>query len=308
MNIARGAGRRRRTGGLARRQPDDGPVVIGYDARSGSAAFAAETARVVTGAGRRALVLPRPLPTPYSRIAVRHLDAAAGVMVTASHNPPQDNGYKVYLGAGSAARQGGGAQIVPPVDAEIEAAIRPSARWPRCALGNAGELVGDDVVATYVTSRGGAGAGRPARASIAYTPLHGVGADVALAAFAAAGFAEPAVVAAAQARSGPGVSRRSRSRIRKSPAPWTCCSRSAADDRRRHRHRQRPGRRPMRGRGARCPGRASGWRMLRGDEFGMLLADHLMRRARRGLYATSIVSSSLLGRSALSAACRTPRP
>src|SRR5436309_4201137 len=100
-----------------------GPLVVGYDARYRSADFAAETARVATGAGRDALVMPRPLPTPVLAHAVRALHAAAGVMVTASHNPPQDNGYKVYLGGRADSGDGQGAQLVPPADTEIAAEI-----------------------------------------------------------------------------------------------------------------------------------------------------------------------------------------
>src|SRR3954470_14962289 len=105
-------------------QGGQGPLVVGYDARHGSRDFAEQTARVATAAGREALLLPRPLPTPVLAYAVRALDAVAGVMVTASHNPPQDNGYKVYLGARLGGPAGAGAQIVPPADSGIEAAIR----------------------------------------------------------------------------------------------------------------------------------------------------------------------------------------
>jgi phosphomannomutase len=269
-----------------------GPLVIGYDARHRSAEFARETARVATGAGRRALVMPRPLPTPVLAHAVRALGAAAGVMVTASHNPPRDNGYKVYLGTAAGGPGGGGAQLVPPADAEIEAAIRDVGSLAKVPLGEPGETLGDGIVASYVD---GAAAvvdpEYPRDLVVAYTPMHGVGGRVFVDAMAAAGFPPPYVVAE-QAEPDPefptvsfpnpeepGATDRVMALATAHSADIAIANDPDAD---------------------RCavavadPAAPGGWRMLRGDEVGVLLADHLMRRGVRGRYATTIVSSLLL--------------
>lgn len=101
----------------------DALIIIGYDARYNSHDFALDTAAVATAAGARAMIFPRFLPTPLLAWAVRYLNADAGVMVTASHNPPRDNGYKVYLGGRVVEEDARGIQIVPPFDAEIAAKI-----------------------------------------------------------------------------------------------------------------------------------------------------------------------------------------
>jgi len=276
--------------GWLARQGVDGPVVIGYDARYRSREFAEETARVATGAGREALLLPRPLPTPVLAYAVRQLGAVAGVMVTASHNPPRDNGYKVYLGAALGGPEGAGAQIVPPVDAEIEAAIRAVGPLSRVPLGPPGTVPDVDLVASYVDSVASVVApGGPRDLSVAYTPLHGVGGDVLRAAVTAAGFPTPSIVDS-QAEPDPDFPTVSFPNPEEpgamdrviALAAGTHADLAVAND-------------PDADRCAVAVPDGDGWRMLRGDEVGVLLADHLMRRGVTGRYATTIVSSSLLG-------------
>ncbi|WP_330332263.1 phospho-sugar mutase [Streptomyces sp. NBC_00536] len=264
-----------------------GLVVVGYDARYKSADFARDTAAVMTGAGLRAAVLPRPLPTPVLAYAIRHLGAVAGVEVTASHNPPRDNGYKVYLGDGS--------QIVSPADTEIAAQIdaigaladvpRPESGW---------EDLGDEVLEAYLARTDAVlTPGSPRTVRTVYTAMHGVGKDVVMAAFARHGFPAPVLVAeqaepdpafptvafpnpeepgamdlsfATAARVNPDIV------IANDPDADRCAV-AVPDD-----------------------SAASGWRMLRGDEVGALLAAHLVAKGARGTFAESIVSSSLLGR------------
>jgi phosphomannomutase len=267
----------------------DGPLVVGYEARRRSAEFATETARVATGADRAAPVLPRPLPTPLLAYAVRALDAAAGVMVTASHNPPADNGYKVYLGTGAGGSTGAGAQIAEPADAAIEAAIRAVGPLSAVPLGDPGTVLSDDVLTSYLESAAAVvEPGSPRALTVAYTPLHGVGASVMSDALTRAGFDPPAVVAE-QAEPDPdfptvpfpnpeepGAMDRLLALAAEAGADLAIANDPDAD---------------------RCavavPDRGR-WRPLHGDEVGVLLADHVMRRGVRGRYVTTIVSSSML--------------
>ncbi|MEV0119307.1 phospho-sugar mutase [Streptomyces sp. NPDC050844] len=269
---------------LKSKNQTDGLVVIGYDARYKSADFARDTAAVMTGAGLKAAVLPRPLPTPVLAFAIRHLGAVAGVEVTASHNPPRDNGYKVYLGDGS--------QIVPPADAEIAAEIdavaslhdvpRPDSGW---------ETLGDDVLNAYLARTDAVLApGSPRTARTVYTAMHGVGKDTLLAAFDRAGFPAPVLVAeqaepdpdfptvAFPNPEEPGAMDLAFAQARETDPDLIIANDPDAD------------------RCAAAVKDGADWRMLRGDEVGALLAAHLVRRGARGTFAESIVSSSLLGR------------
>ena len=264
-----------------------GSVVIGFDARHNSDVFARDTAEIMTGAGFKALVMPRTLPTPLLAFAIRELGCAAGVMVTASHNPPQDNGYKVYLGDGS--------QIVPPADIQIAeriAAVGPLADLPR---GDAGRLVGEEIVDRYLDTVAGLAEDGPRDLRIVYTPLHGVGGTTVAQVLETAGFDAPDIVEEQEhpdpdfpTVSFPNPEEPGAMDLAMALAEKTGADLVVAND-------------PDADRCAVAVPDAHGWRMLRGDEVGALLAHHLLARGRRGTYANSIVSSSLLGKMAAAA-------
>jgi phosphomannomutase len=259
-----------------------GTVVVGYDARHCSDVFAEDTAAVMVGAGLKAALLPRPLPTPLLAYAIRALGCVAGVMVTASHNPPQDNGYKVYLGDGS--------QIVPPADAEISARI--DAVGPLAGVRRAGgwTRLGEEVVEAYLSDVGGLVDDGPRDLTTVYTPLHGVGGETVAVVMERAGFPAPHV-ATAQAEPDPDFPTVAFPNPEEPGAMDLAMALAAevgadvvvAND-------------PDADRCAVAVPDAHGWRMLRGDEVGALLGDHLLRSGTRGVYANSIVSSTLLGK------------
>jgi phosphomannomutase len=277
---------RRAAAGLAAWLTDRGyrgePVVVGFDARHGSTDFAADSAAILAAAGFDARLMPRPLPTPLLAFAVQHLAAAAGVMVTASHNPPQDNGYKVYAHDG--------AQIAPPTDRQIEAAIQAvgSARAVPLAPDRVTAL-DDKIVTAYVDAVSSLVADGPRDLRIVHTALHGVGSTTLRAVLAAAGFADVVPVSQQEQPDPdfptvsfpnpeePGALDLALARAAETGADLVIANDPDAD---------------------RCAvavpvdGR---WRMLRGDEVGVLLADSLLRHGVRGTYATTIVSSSMLG-------------
>ncbi|OZM75044.1 phosphomannomutase [Amycolatopsis antarctica] len=263
-----------------------GTVVLGRDARHGSAEFAAAAAEVLAAAGFAVRVLPGALPTPVLAFAVRHLGAVAGIQVTASHNPPADNGYKLY--------DSSGAQIVPPADQRIEAAIAaaPTARDVPRTPGP--HPVAEGVTEAYLARVATVPRGPGRKVRVAATALHGVGAETLRAALAGAGFTDVHLVAE-QAEPDPDFPTVSFPNPEEDGATdllLALAERAGADvavaldpD------------------ADRCalgvPGRDGVWRMLRGDETGVLLGEHVLStvdstRQPDPLVATTIVSSSML--------------
>jgi len=260
-----------------------GKVIIGFDARYNSDVFARDTAEIMSGAGFQTLITPEPLPTPVVAFGIRHLGCVTGVVITASHNPPQDNGYKVFLGDGS--------QIVPPTDVDISSRIEEVAKHslddvPRS---QSYAVLGEELVAAYldrVTSL--VPPDTPRELRWVYTPLHGVGGPLVERAVDACRFPAASVVAE-QANPDPrfptvpfpnpeepGAIDLALARARQISADLVIANDPDAD---------------------RCAVAAvvdGEWRMLRGDELGVLLGEDALRRGVLGTYACSIVSSSLL--------------
>jgi phosphomannomutase len=261
-------------------------VAVGFDARRKSDVFALDTARVMAAAGVRVHLLPGPLPTPVLAWSVTDLGAAAGVMVTASHNPPADNGYKVYLGDG--------AQIVPPHDAWI--AERIATVDPTVV-----EMADDDrlierldgsIVDRYVASMRDVRL-RPATTGVlvAYTPMHGVGGELALRAFEAAGLPEPVVVDE-QFRPDPMFPTVTFPNPEE-PGAMDLVIALAAEQGASLAIANDPDADRL---GAAIPQPDGSWRRLGGDEIGWLLADHILTNTAGDdrLVVTTLVSSSLL--------------
>lgn len=281
---------------LRERATDGTPtVVIGYDGRRNSRVFATDSAELFAGAGLRAILLPRLLPTPVLAFAVRHLGADAGVMVTASHNPPNDNGYKVYLGGADQ-----GSQIVSPADAEIAAHIRRVADTQDVSAlprSTGYETAAEDVVDAYIAATAAVAPAPEAAAGMrwVYTAMHGVGWETLSRILSTAGYPQPTAVSEQLSPDAtfrtvafpnpeePGAMDLSFALARRTGAEFILANDPDAD------------RLAVAVPDAAAPG---GWRRLTGNEIGLLLGARAARAAhgRPGAsLACSLVSSPGLG-------------
>jgi phosphomannomutase len=273
---------------LGRHGAASGGVVVGYDARHRSDDFAADTVAVLAGAGIKAFLLPRPLPTPLLAYAVQRLATAAGVMVTASHNPAQDNGYKVYASDG--------AQIIPPADTDISASIDEIGSLAEVPLASGGLTVDEGIVEQYVADAAAQSLTPDCRdVHIIYTPMHGVGGSVMERLFVVAGFGQVEVVEA-QARPDPDFPTVSFP----NPEEPGALNLAVAQASRAHADVVLANDPDADRLGVAVPSPEGGWHPLTGDEIGVLLADHVLRHTAGAdrLVVTTIVSSSLLARMA----------
>jgi phosphomannomutase len=269
------------------------PVVIGCDARHNSSVFARDSAEVLAGLGFRALLFETVVPTPILAFAIRQLDACAGVMVTASHNPAADNGYKVYLGDGR--------QIVPPSDAQIADCIAQIADVRLLVRSDDIRVVPESVIADYIATTANLILSGPVPRSdleavrCVYTAMHGVGWLTFAAAMQASGFSAPEAVTAQRdpdpdfptvAFPNPeeaGALDLAFASAQKSSAHLIVANDPDADRL-----------------AIAIPIKSGDWKMLRGDQVGILLGWWIIERSRlagkplAGTFANSIVSSTLL--------------
>lgn len=280
----------RTAAGIARYMSKRGmrKVVIGRDARHGSEDYTIESAQILSGAGMDVYILPRPLPTPVLAYATQSLGCDVGIMVTASHNPPQDNGYKVYIGPEADGIAYASSQIINPTDgfiAEEIAAITSLKSLPR---GDQWTILGEEVISEYI-ARTIKIAPRPGDIKIVYTAMHGVGTEVVQRVFNHAGFATLILVdeqctpdpdfptVAFPNPEEPGAIDLALAKARDFGADLVIANDPDAD---------------------RCAAAINdpriGWRMLRGDELGVIFGEWIARTQPQGTFGNSIVSSSAL--------------
>ena len=263
-------------------------VVIGRDARYGSEDYTFETAEIMSGAGMKVLILPRPLPTPVLAFATSHFKCDIGIMVTASHNPPQDNGYKVYIGPVADGINYAASQIINPTDGFIAADIAAISSLKSQPRGSEWTILGDEVVDEYI-KRTSALAPRPSDIKVVYTAMHGVGTETVKKVFAQAGFHNLITVdqqctpdpdfptVAFPNPEEPGAIDLALAKAREVNADLVVANDPDAD---------------------RCAAAINdplvGWRMLRGDEIGIIFGEWIARTHPKGTFGNSIVSSSAL--------------
>jgi phosphomannomutase len=263
-------------------------VVIGRDARYGSADYAIESAEIFSGAGMEVFLLPRALPTPVLAYATTALTADVGVMVTASHNPPQDNGYKVYIGPDADGIAYASSQIINPTDGFIADEIEKITSLKSQPRGKSWTVLDETLINEYVQRTAALG-GKPGSLKIIYTAMHGVGTETLARVFKTAGFPDLILVAeqtdpdpdfptvAFPNPEEPGAIDLALVTARAHNADLVIANDPDAD---------------------RCAAaikdRSGHWRMLRGDELGVIFGEWIARTSPRGIFGNSIVSSSIL--------------
>jgi len=263
-------------------------VVIGRDARHGSEEFTKDSAQIFSGAGMKVFVLPRALPTPVLAFATKELGCDVGVMVTASHNPAQDNGYKVYLGGIVDGINYNASQIVSPTDSSIAQEIAAITSLKSVPRSNTWIVLDEEVIEKYI-HRTARLAKNPGDLKIVYTAMHGVGTETVQRVFHSSGFAS-LILVDAQAKPDPdfptvafpnpeepGAIDLALETARTFDADLVIANDPDAD-------RCAAAIKDLRGQ----------WRMLRGDELGVIFGEAIARTVKKGTFANSIVSSSAL--------------